>query len=87
MKDYTIKNTPSINLRPFFAAFAFLLCLLAAQPTNAATITVDSLTDDGAGCTLREAIDNAGNDNNGGGNGCAAQMAITARIQFDRRTR
>jgi|GEM_PF-2982953 len=45
-------------------------CLLAAGNVWADTITVDSTADDGSGCTLREAIENANTDS--GGNGCAA---------------
>lgn len=49
-----------------------LLCF-AVAPVSAASITVDTLTDGlgVAGCSLREAIDNANNDNNTQG-GCAA---------------
>ncbi|WP_412063016.1 choice-of-anchor Q domain-containing protein [Rubrivirga sp. IMCC45206] len=48
---------------------ALAACLLAtlALPTQAATITVDSGTDDGVGCTLREAVEAANTDTAVGG--------------------
>ena len=48
---------------------------LISMSSNAATITVNSNTDDGAGCTLREAIASANttvNQNNGCQTGSAA---------------
>jgi hypothetical protein len=51
---------------------AGVAALALAASANAATITVGTLADDGTGCTFREAVDNAKNNNNGLSNGCAA---------------
>ncbi len=53
------------------------------RPLEAATITVDSATDDGIGCTLREAIANANTNSDGSSNGCAAGDGLSDTIVFD----
>ncbi len=47
--------------------YGAIMILLAAFPAQAATIVVDSLSDDGTGCTLREAIQSAQGDADSGG--------------------
>ncbi len=60
---------------------AVLASLGLAASANAATITVDSLADDGTNCTLREAIDSANaNSDQGGCSGAGAYGDDT--IQF-----
>src|SRR4051812_12120716 len=55
------------------AVVAAAASLAMAASASAATITVDSGADDnGTGCTLREALDNANTDTDGGPNGCAS---------------
>ena len=56
------------------------LALLLALPASAATITVDSGTDDGVGCTLREAIVAADTDAPVGG--CLAGDDLGDAIEF-----
>ena len=60
------------------STFAFALAL--ALPTQAAIITVDSSTDDGVGCTLREAAQSA--DSNDPVGGCAAGDNMGDEIRF-----
>ncbi len=60
---------------------ALASALLLALPASAAVITVDSATDDGAGCTLREAIASANTDSAVGG--CDAGDDAGDEIQFD----
>ncbi len=60
-------------------ALAITQALLCTSAT-AATITVDSLADNGVGCTLREAIAAANSDAAGGG--CAAGSGVD-RVVFD----
>ncbi len=59
---------------------ALASALLLALPASAAVITVDSATDDGAGCTLREAIASANTDSAVGG--CEAGDDAGDEIQF-----
>ncbi len=47
-----------VRVRTLFAAFAFLICLFAVQSASAATFTVTTTADSGAG-SLRQAILNA----------------------------
>ena len=63
--------------RPSLFAALTLAVSLTAQ---AAVITVDSGTDDGVGCTLREAVE-AANTNTAVG-GCAAGDNVNDEIQF-----
>ena len=64
--------TRSALLVAFALAFTFT--------AQAATITVDSGTDDGVGCTLREAVQSANTDSAVGG--CTAGDGIADEIQF-----
>ena len=48
-------------MRPLLTLLSLAL-LAVALPTRAATITVDSASDDGVGCTLREAVEAANTD-------------------------
>ena len=57
------------------SAFALFIFSFAAQSANAATITVNSLSDAIAGdgqCTLREAMTNANANNQSGSTDCVA---------------
>ncbi|WP_420456925.1 choice-of-anchor Q domain-containing protein [Rubrivirga sp.] len=56
------------------------LVLAAALPASAAIITVNSSTDDGTGCTLREAVASANTDSAIGG--CTAGDDSNDEIQF-----
>lgn len=67
------------RLRPTLLTLA-ISSALAAPAAHAATITVTSLTDDGTGCTLREAIASANTDTAVGG--CAAGAGADV-IVFD----
>lgn len=69
------KAGPSQSALPrkrLILAIAQALMLVTMGSVQATTITVNSSLDDGTDCTLREAIANANNDDNGGGNGCAS---------------
>ncbi|WP_420456924.1 choice-of-anchor Q domain-containing protein [Rubrivirga sp.] len=75
-----MRLTPTLGrLLPQSALFA-ALGLAFALPASAATITVDSATDDGAGCTLREAVASANTDTAVGG--CTAGDDSNDEIQF-----
>lgn len=60
------RNGPACRMTPLGVAIAGLFAL-HSEPLWSANITVD-----GDKCQLREAIDNANSDSNGGGNGCTA---------------
>ncbi len=62
---------------------ALAICHALLIDANAATIEVNDNGDAGLGCTLREAIANAENNNNGGGNGCDSGSALPDNITFD----
>ena len=77
-----IANTADIKrrYRLFLVCFVAAVLLFMAMwgGASAANIVVNSLTDDGTGCTLREAIDSAnGNANSGGCVGVGAYGADT----------
>jgi len=65
----------ALLVRVVLTAFAFFIFSFAAQSINAATITVNSLSDAAAAdgqCTLREAMANAEADNQSGSTECPA---------------
>ncbi len=74
-------------LKPSLVTAAVLhgLAVLGAgyvRSARAATLTVDSPTDDSSGCTLREAVISA-NENDAEGNGCASGDPGVDTIVFD----
>src|SRR5262245_36924078 len=63
----------------FVQRWLVLAGIACAASANASTITVDNLGDtdeDGNGCTLREAIQNANGDDTSGSTDCAAGSGI-----------
>lgn len=65
----------------FTGLSGFMLIRHLSNVSAAATITVDSATDDGTGCTLREAIESANTDIAVGG--CTAGSGANDVIEFD----
>lgn len=80
-RDYTSSGVPRRKLLSLLVAHA-LSIPLAVQ---AATIEVTSTTDDGTGCTLREAIAsiNAGSDQSNGCSNTGSPYGFTDTIIFD----
>ena len=56
--------------------FALLFLVIAGNSHAAEIIVTSSADDNGSGCTLREAIANADNDSDNGGNGCVAGSGV-----------
>ena len=64
-------------------SLAFAVCCALFVNAQASIIEVNNNGDDGVDCTLREAISNAENNNDGGGNGCGTGSALPDIITFD----